>query len=89
MCVNVYGIDHMRCKYKSKGIYMPNTCKRRNHFVENGPEVRVRCNKKEKTIYKIKAKNTFLNGQWLEDTSMSNIWKKKKGFLWTMVQMST
>ena len=43
VCVNVDGLDHMRCKYKSGGIYMPNMCKKRNCFVDSRPEVRVRC----------------------------------------------
>ena len=58
--------------------------KKRNRFVNSGPEVRVRCGKKKRQYmcykYKIKAKITFLNGRRPEDTSMSNTWKKNKGF---------
>ena len=43
VCVVVEGLDYMRCKYKSKGIHMPNMCKKRNHFVDSGPRFNVRC----------------------------------------------
>ena len=39
--------------------------------------------------YKIKAKNTFLNGWWPEDTSMSNTWKKTKDSMDNGPKMST
>ena len=55
VCVNVDGLDHMRCKYNSGGIYMPNKCKKRNHFVDSGPKVYVRCSKPKRQLY---AKNT-------------------------------
>ena len=76
MCVAVDELDYMRCECKFGGTYMPNTCKKRNHFVDRGPEVRVRCGGKDNYKYKNKSKITFLNGRWPEDTSMSNTWKK-------------
>ena len=45
VCVVVDELDYMRCEYKSRGIYMPNTCKKINRFVDSGPEVRIRCGK--------------------------------------------
>ena len=48
VCVAVDELDYMRCKYKSGGIYMPNMCKKRNHFMDSGPKVRVRCGKKKR-----------------------------------------
>ena len=54
VCVAVDELDYMQCEYKSGGIYMPNTCKKRNNFVDSGPEVRVWCGKK--TIYVLKIK---------------------------------
>ena len=57
MCVAVDKLDYMRCQCKSKGTYMPNMCKKRNHFVDSGIEVRVRCGKKEKIIYVLKIKS--------------------------------
>ena len=41
--VAVDELDYMRCECKSEGTYMPNTCKKRNHFVDSGLEVHVRC----------------------------------------------
>ena len=32
VCVMVDELDHMRCEYKSRGIYMPNTCKKNKLF---------------------------------------------------------
>ena len=55
VCVNVDEIDHIRCEYKSKGIYMPNKCKKRNRFMDSGPEVCVRCSKPKRQLC---AKNT-------------------------------
>ena len=43
VCVVVDELDYMRCEGKSGGTYMPNTCKKRNRFVDNGPMVCVRC----------------------------------------------
>ena len=48
VCVAVDEIDYMRCECKSGGTYMPNMCKKINCFVDNGPEVRVRCGKKKR-----------------------------------------
>ena len=47
VCVALDKLDYMQCECKSGGIYMPNTCKKRNRFVESGPEVHVRCGKKK------------------------------------------
>ena len=84
VCVAVDELDYMRCECKSGGTYMPNMCKKRNRFVDSGLEVCVRCGKKKRQYmcykYKIKDKITFLNGRPAEDTSMSNTWKKNKGF---------
>ena len=55
VCVVVDELDYMRCEYKSGGIYMPNMCKKRNHFVDNGLEVRVRCGEQKRQLC---AKNT-------------------------------
>ena len=82
MCVVVDELDYMQCEYNSEGIYMPNKCKKRNHFVDSGLEVRVRCGKRKDNLCvknKIKAKITVLDGWWPEDASMPNTWKKNKG----------
>ena len=66
MCVVMDGIDYMQCKYKFKGTYMPNTCKKNKGFVDDGTDVHVRCGGKDNYKYKNKSKITFLNGQWPE-----------------------
>ena len=43
VCVVVDGIDYMRCECKSEVTYMPNTCKKNNFFVDDGPYFCVRC----------------------------------------------
>ena len=43
VCVAMDELDYMQCECKSRGTYMPSTCKKRNRFVDSGPEVRVRC----------------------------------------------
>ena len=43
VCVAMDKLDYMRCECKFGGTYMPNTCKKRNHFVDSGLEVHVRC----------------------------------------------
>ena len=48
VCVAVDELDYMRCECKYRGTYVPNTCKKRNHFMDSGPEVRVRCRKQKR-----------------------------------------
>ena len=55
VCVAVDEIDYMRCDCNLEGTYMPNTCKKRNHFVDSCPEVRVRCGEQKRQLC---AKNT-------------------------------
>ena len=55
VCVVVDELDHMRREYKFRGIYMPNKCKKRNHSVDSGPEVYLRCSKLKRQLC---AKNT-------------------------------
>ena len=37
-------------------------------FVDDGPDVRIRCSEKDNYKYKNKSKITFLNGQWPENS---------------------
>ena len=47
VCVVVDELDYMQCECTSGGTYMPNTFKKRNRFVDSGPEVHVRCGKEK------------------------------------------
>ena len=58
VCVQVNELDYMRSECKSEGTYMPNTCKKINHFVDSGLEVHVRCGEwKRQLCVKNKTKN--------------------------------
>ena len=48
VCVAMDELDYMQCECKFRGTYMPNTCKKRNHFLDSVPKVRVRCGKKKR-----------------------------------------
>ena len=82
MCVNVDELDHLRCKYKSEGIYMPNMCKKRNRFVDSGLEVRVRCSEwKRQLCAKKKLNLQLLMGIGLRTLLCQIHRRKTKGFV--------
>ena len=49
---------HLYAKYMQEKI---------KGFVDDGPDVRIRCGKKDNYKYKNKSKITFLNGRWPEN----------------------